>query len=50
MKQNFRILKKNGIYVKETCQVYTCTQIQDDILKNDQVLKVEKMSRAAIRD
>ena len=26
---------KNGIYVKESCQVYMCTKCQVDILKND---------------
>ena len=29
---------KNGIYVKEPCQVYTCTKFQVDILKNARVL------------
>ena len=30
--------KKNGIYVKDPCQVYTCTKFQVDILKNARVL------------
>ena len=34
----FGIYKKNGIHVKEPCQVYMCTKFHVDVMKNDRVL------------
>ena len=39
--------QKNGIYMNEPCQVYTCTQFQVDILKNVRVLAF-RSSKTAI--
>ena len=36
--EHFQISKKHGIYVKEPCQIYTCTKFLPDILENVRVL------------
>ena len=36
--EKFSEFQKIGIYVKELCQMYTCTKFQAAILKNDRAL------------